>query len=202
LKKEALAVVSISILLFTVVVGFFFVNLASAQTSETIIINADGSIDPATALISTFDRVTYTFTGDIYAEIVVERNNIIIDGNEFFLQGNGNGRGIALYGRTNVTVRNTQIKNFACGIFLDSSSGNSLNGNKIINNGYGVWLGSSSSNKISSNNITANNATGVQLALSSSNVIDGNNISASDYGVWFDSSSSNNIFGNNVTSNE
>ena len=53
----------------------------------TIYILADGSVNPPTAPISTVDNVTYTFTDNIFDQIVVQRSNIIVDGNGYTLQG-------------------------------------------------------------------------------------------------------------------
>ena len=60
-------------------------NIQPVEALGTIYIRADGSIDPPTAPITTTDKVTYTFTGNISSHafndtIVVERNNIIING--------------------------------------------------------------------------------------------------------------------------
>ncbi len=56
--------------------------LSTQQLEEImgIYIRADGSIDPPTAPIKTLDNITYTLTNNVYGLIVVERNNIIIDG--------------------------------------------------------------------------------------------------------------------------
>ncbi len=63
-------------------------NIQPAEASGTIYIRADGNIDPPTAPISTLDNITYTLVEDIYDdEIVVQRSNIIIDGNEHELKG-------------------------------------------------------------------------------------------------------------------
>jgi len=204
----------------------FFVQ--PARATGTIYIRADGSIDPPTAPIQR-DGNAYTFTDNTNDSIVVERNNIVIDGNGYTLQGSGSGNGIYLSGRENVTVRNTQIKAFFYGIVLISSSNynsiignnitassgngirlysncnyNSVSGNNIINNGDGILLFAASSNSISGNNVTANNGGGIRLGWSSNyNSIIGNNIAAnSGNGIDFYSPSSyNSISGNNVTAN-
>ena len=74
-------------------------SIQPVEASGTIYIRADGSIDPSTALISTMDNVTYTFDDDIHNEIVVERGNIIIDGNDYTVQGTAlyDSRGIYLF---------------------------------------------------------------------------------------------------------
>lgn len=55
-------------------------NSYVVKASGTIYIRADGSVEGTTD-ISTVDNVTYIFTNDIYDSIVVERSNIIVDGN-------------------------------------------------------------------------------------------------------------------------
>ena len=64
----------------------------STWTGGTIYIRADGSIDPPDAPIITYDNVTYTLTDNITSSadgIVVERDNIILDGGGYTVQGVG-----------------------------------------------------------------------------------------------------------------
>ena len=83
-----------------------------------IYIRADGSIDPPTANIVSVDNVTYTFTDNIYSEIVVNRSSITIDGNGYKLQGAGTGRGFDLSLVSAVTIKNTHITGFLWGIYI------------------------------------------------------------------------------------
>jgi len=63
-------------------------DIQPAKASGTIYIRADGSVDPDTAPISTVGNVTYTFTDNIiYDEIVVEKNNTVVDGASYSVQG-------------------------------------------------------------------------------------------------------------------
>lgn len=96
--------------------------------SETIYIRADGSIDPPTANITSVDNITYTFTDNIYDSIVVERDNIVVDGAGYTVQGTGSGIGIDLTGRSNITLENVEVTNFCYGIYLHWSSNNTLSG--------------------------------------------------------------------------
>ncbi len=153
------------------------------KASETIYIRADGTIDPPTPLISTVDNITYTFNADINGPIVIERNNILVDGAGYTVTGSGSGNGITLASRSNVTVRNMTIKNFHYGFWLGSSSSNTLSGNNVAHNWYGFWLGSSSSNTLSGNNVTANRWYGIWLDYSSSNTLSGNNFIDNTYHV-------------------
>ena len=160
--------------------------------SPTIYIRADGSINPPTAPITTTDNVTYTFTGNINDSIVVERNNIIIDGTDCTLQGTRSGRGIDLSSRSNIKIKNTDIKNFFHGVYLDLSYNNTIYGNNITNNYAGVCLYSSSDNDIYGNEIT-NNIYGFSLHFSSNNrfyhnnfINNTNHVTLHDYSNFWD----------------
>ena len=208
-------------------------NIQPVKASGTIYIRADGSVDPPDAPITTLDNVTYTLTENITSSddgIFVERDNIIIDGNGYTVQGSGTfgSRGIILTGRSNVTIKNTRITTFHYGIttldiWIDwysygsisgnniannwagislSSSGNRVTENNIANNWDGIYLSSSSGYSISGNNITANNGWGIRLSFSSGNNISGNNITANGWaGIYLEFCSGNSISGNNIANN-
>ena len=106
----------------------------------TILIRADGSIDPPAAPISTHDGLTYTATDDIHGQLVVDRDGIVLDGGGHSLQGTGSGNGISIIGRTNVTVKNIRIQNFERGVHIVASSYNNISGNNNSYNGDGIIL--------------------------------------------------------------
>ena len=115
------------------------------EASGTIYIRADGSIDPVTANITSADSITYTLTDEMYDEIVVEKDDIVVDGEGHTVQGTGNGTGVDLSGRSNVTVKNMEIRAFETGIRLDDSSNNTVSANNVTSNEFGIVLYSSSS---------------------------------------------------------
>jgi len=201
MRKTVSRIILITLLMGMLTLAF---NLQPVKASGTIYIRANGSVDGTTS-IQTGDNVTYVVTANINDPIVVQRNNIIIDGKGYTLQGAWNGTGIDLSIRTNVTVQNATIKAFNYGIGLSSSSNNNtISGNNITNNAYGVELSySSNNNTISGNNITTNNYYGIGLSYSSNNnMISGNNITANiENGILLDQSLSNMISGNNITNN-
>jgi lysozyme len=182
LFRKSVSGILLFLLLVSTLTLAFKIRLVKAE-GGTIYIRADGSIDPPTAPISTFDNVTYTLTGNIISDadgIVVERSNIIIDGAGYTLQGTktGSHKGVNLDGRSNVTIKNTTITTFDNGIQLSGSSNNTISGNNITNNGEGIFLDSSSNNTLSGNNVTANNWDGIWLESSSNNnSISGNTFS-------------------------
>jgi len=207
-KKEASIIVFMLVLLTIGMLSLAFnIQPAKAEWTGTVYIRADGSIDPPDAPIITYDNITYTLTDNIVSDgdgIVVERDNIVVDGAGYTIQGTGSGKGIDLTGRSNVTIKNVEIKAFNWeSILLYYSSNNNISGNNITNNGYGIKVYYSSNNIITGNNITANNEHGIGLGFALNNRIYGNNITANNWaGIYFyDSSNNNTIIGNNVTNN-
>jgi parallel beta-helix repeat protein len=208
----------------------FNVKPAGADAA-TVYINSDGSVVPSSAPISSSDNITYTVTGNIsyptYNGIVVWRNNIVIDGNGYTVQGNQSGNGISLTGISNATIKNVNIQQFQYGIFLLGSNNNTVSGNNASANIYkGIYLYNSSgyntvsgnnvsanseygisldvfsnSNTVSGNTVTANNASGISLYSSNSNAVSGNIATANSYGILLDSSSNNTVSGNNASAN-
>jgi parallel beta-helix repeat protein len=198
--KKAVFLAFVLVLLSTAVAVRF---IRPVEAGGTIYIRADGSIEGTTD-ISTVDNVTYTFTANIFNQsVVVERDNIVVDGAGYTLQGTGANFsiGIDLSNRDNVTVKAMQIGSFQFGLYLNSSSGNSIYGNTITNNSN-IYLYSSSNNNITGNYVK-NNWNGIALWPSSNhNIISGNNITNNEIGISLDWSSNNIISGNTITNNE
>jgi len=192
------------VFVFFVAVFGVVLNVPVVWGSGTIYIRADGSIDPPTAPIISADNITYTFTDNISESIVIERNNIVVDGAGYTVQGAGSGTGIDLTYRVNATVKNTRVMNFTDGIRVYFSSGITLSGNTIISNSWhGIELYRSSNNILFSNNITGNGGVGiVGTEYSSSNNISSNQITKNSGGILLGSDSAGNTISiNNVTSN-
>jgi parallel beta-helix repeat protein len=215
-----------------VLLAFVFVLLSTATgvvfikpavAGATIYINPDGSVTGTDKIAQ--DGNVYTFTGNISDSLVVQRDNIVVDGAGYTLQGTPTITGIDLTGRSNVTIQNITIASFMYGIWLYESSNTTISGNKIASSLHagirldasnyssifgnnigglgdaGIVIASSSNyNSISGNNITNTNY-GISLYDSSSNIVSGNNITGiALYGMWLSYSSSNTISGNNIQS--
>jgi len=198
------------------------INVHKVEAPYPIIyIKADGSIDPSGANITSSDNVTYAFTDNINGSIVVQRSNIIVDGNGHTLNGSGiqrsniivdgnghtlNGSGSIMYGfnltsLSNVTIRNLNVMGFGYGIYLQSSILNIISENNITFNEGNIYLGNSSDNTITGNTIT-DGAEAIQLYASSNNTIAGNSMSDNNIGVWSRLNSTKNVIsGNNITAN-
>jgi parallel beta-helix repeat protein len=175
---------------------------------ETIHIQADGTIYPITAPIQR-DGDVYTLTGNINSDvdgIVVEKNDTILDGAGYTLQGTNSplSNGIYLSGSYNVTIRNMNIKAFESGILLDAySTYNNILGNIVEGNDYGIscWA-YADNNNIKGNNMTANNLAGIWIVGSSYNIISQNIIAGNNqYGMSLESSSNNTVFHNKFVDN-
>jgi hypothetical protein len=54
--------------------------IPAAEADETIYIRVDESTDTSSANITSVDNVTYTFTGDNYGSMVIEKDNIVVNG--------------------------------------------------------------------------------------------------------------------------
>lgn len=133
--------------------------------------------------------------------IVVERNNIVIDGAGYILQGTGGGTGINLTGRSNVTVKNIKVTKFYYGIYLYGSSNNTLSDNISSNNTYGIMLDCSTGNTLVGNTASNNHRDGIYLVYSEDNTLCGNTVSNNRYGIVLSESSNNRIFHNNFINN-
>jgi len=176
-------------------------NVQSAAASGDIYIRADGSIDPSTSPIQRNVNV-YTFTDNIDGQIVVQRDNIVINGAGHTLQGTGVETGIDLSNRTNVTIQNMVIKTFDDALYLHSSNQITISGTNITDSTDGIRVSDSSNNSIYENNITGNSYEGIYILASSSNTISENNITANTGdGVYLWGSSNNTIFENNISNN-
>lgn len=150
-RKIVSGIILILLLMSTVL--FLLPNLHQVK-AKTIYIRADGSIYPPYAPISTSDNITYVLTGDICDEIVIERDNIVIDGAGYTVFEIGGEIGIDLSGRNNVTVKNIIIKHFSYGIYSNNSSNIIIIENKFENNSKSIWLRDSQNSTISKNSIT------------------------------------------------
>jgi parallel beta-helix repeat protein len=174
--------------------------------SAIIYIQADGSVEPSTAPIQR-NGDHYTLTDNIYTNatmgIVIERDDVMLDGAGYTIQGIGNYTGIYMSGKNNVTIKNLGIEAFGVGIYAYSCSNTTLAGNNITNNQAGIFLYFGFNDTIAENDMTNNFYIGMWTAYCSGTSVSGNNITLNGQGIELYSSSNNNVIsGNNVTTNE
>ena len=163
--KRIVSGIMLTLLLISTLVLTF--NVQPVKAIQTIYISADGSIDPPSAPIQRNENL-YALTSNIiitspYSDgIVVLKDNIMIDGAGYTLQCRG-GKGIDLSGRTNVTVRNMEIRGFGTGVYLGSSARNNIIQNNMTGGSYGIYTESSLNNTITGNNIRNASWSGIWL---------------------------------------
>jgi len=150
-----------------------------ARASGTIYIRTDGSIDPPTANITRSGNIYY-FTDDNFDAIVVERSDIVIDGEGHFLH----------------------IINFWSGIHVIEASNCRVVGNNITNTGatinHGVFIKNSSGTTVTENRVIGKFEWGVRLSFSSYNEISGNTINGMTGGVGIQYSPHNQVLMNTI----
>jgi len=216
---------TITLLTLTIIMlNILFPYTRTVYADSTIYIRSDGSIDPSTAPIQRVGN-TYTFTADINDRIIIERDNIILNGNSYKLVGAGASYGIYFENRNNVTIRNVYITGFKYGIYLKLSTNCKIDCNWLDSNELGgIWIGESTNNEITNNaiiysyagilltwsnntnivanNVVRNNQLGLLLIVSNNNIIRDNVISKSSIGgIYLDRSHNNLIYHNNMLSN-
>lgn len=203
--KKALALSLVLICLLSLVL--ILTSPVKAQEPLNLTINPEGSVEPNTNLLERNGN-TYTFNGDIFGTILVQTNNIVIDGAGHALQANGDTLvGINIEGRSNVTVKNVVIQGFLgrTGILVTSSNNSIISKNNLKENLIGIEItGLSSNNRIVENNLL-NNTSGIELesaVAGSNNIISGNNVTNNDVGITLTYFTNTNVFGNTLTDNK
>jgi len=193
------------LMLFLSVVLVSLPQIGVVKAESTIYIRADGTVE-GTDKIQQNGNV-YTFTDNIVNQsIIVEKDNIVVDGAGYTLEGDGTIESIWLENRSNVTIKNMQITHFGAGIkIMGNCKNNSIIGNNITDIGHetagnGIWVTfGASDNTISGNNLT-NNYVGIFVYMGGGNIISENYITANGLGVWI-SGGSNRIIRNDIINN-
>ena len=169
------------------------------ENTATIYIRPDGSVDPSTAPIQR-DGDIYSFSDNIHDTITVQRDNIVIDGNGFTLQGGL--FGFYLISRSGVTIKNVIIKGWLNGILLVWSPNNKFSENTVSNNRIGICVSYDSDEcTISENTVTSNDLYGIFLRDSRKCIITRNSVTNMNYGVFLDLSDQTTVVGNTVSGN-
>jgi len=171
--KKITTIVTLLLIFSFMLVSVSEIGIVKAQS--TIYITVDGTVEGTDKIQR--DENVYTFTDNINDSIAVEKDDVVIDGAGYSLQGNGSRFGIDISERSNVIVKNMQIDNFHYGIYIENSLNIFVTGNSITNNTYGIDLVSSSkNNSISRNYIASNEVFGIRLYGCPENDILENNI--------------------------
>jgi len=208
--KGTFATVIISILL----IGLIAPLIGNTAKADPIMvyIRADGSIDPASAPITTSDSTTYTLTDNFNGSIIVQKDNIVFDGSNHVVNGFNviedlyNEYGIVLSNVTGVTIKNTMLMNSYDAIYLNQSSNSQIINNTIYDVGYGIRLYGMDEYQPYNNTISANNITacyqGIILYNTINNTIVANTLQRNTYGLYINEAYNNTIYHNDFVNSQ
>jgi parallel beta-helix repeat protein len=199
MKRKAVPGIMLMLLATSMTILTFNVRIAVAQ--ETIYIRSDGSVDPPTAPITRAGNI-YTFTANISKPMVIQKDNIVMDGNGYTLLGSEESYGFSLDNRSNVTIRKTRVTGYNYGVHMNVSRSNTVTESLLENNVLsGVWLESSTKTNITNNDM-ANNYCGILLTWSDNNNITSNAVKNNPFGIWILGSSGNTVKNNTIADND
>src|SRR5208337_2206002 len=177
-KKTLIATVIVSALLISTLFSARPINsqLQGAQIS----ILANGSVVGTNKIHQSGN--TYTLRGNLNASIIIDKDNILLNGAGFTLQGLGNltaenETAISLTGITNDIIENLNLTGFNTGISLYNCSNCIISGDKIYGtNSVGIALTNSWNIWIKQNDIETTQGYGVYLYFSNNSLVSKNRI--------------------------
>jgi len=152
----------------------------------TIHIRSDGSVDPSGVNITRSGN-NYTLTGDIYGNIVLERDGINLDGNGFTLRGDRTKRLITGSNRKDIHIKNFTVTNGTNGFeFYECENLKISNCTIEYNSNIGIFLSFITNGTIERNTILNNDYSGIYSISNKGLALRYNNISYNVYsGIWF-----------------
>ena len=201
MKKPAVALTLVAGLLFSVLAGSQLVNFSAANffpdpgpDLPRIYIRANGNVEPATAPIEKAGNI-YRFTSNIALQtIVIQRDNIVLDGSNYLIEGNKSWMGLAprwgdsgnngviISAQNNINITNLNIEKFTAGVRITGSSHINIVSNSfkeetsVFETPSGIIIEASSQVLIENNNFT--NINGPAIVCNGTNVtIRGNSLS-------------------------
>src|SRR3989344_2782811 len=102
-----------------------------------------------------FDTRVCVLSVNVNETIQIDSDNITLDGNSFTLLGSHTGSGVYLNGRSGVTVRNMQIRDFTYAISVYNSNNILIENNNFVNVANGaITLSNSHASVITGNTVT------------------------------------------------
>jgi parallel beta-helix repeat protein len=207
------------VVLVLLVTGMLMVALKiqTVRAEGTFVtINADGGISPPTAPIKTFDNVTYVLVDNVNESIIVQRSNIVMDGNGYTLTpASEDNCAFNLTNVDNVTITNTTLTTLPYSVTLNDQNipgfllVNTNDSELISNNIAGDWMNNPYKYAISltscfginiSNNIVTGTTIGIDLTSSDNNVVFNNHLGQGAFdGIGLYSSNNNTLNKNYVS---
>lgn len=202
--KNRLILLTLAFLLLGMAV---FVNQIQkvGAVPANIYIRSDGRVDPPTTNITNVNNVTYTLTSDIvtdFSAIIVERDNIIIDGAGHTVLTVNKWNGVDVRNRSNVTIKNFNITNCTHGIFIDAATLITIDNCTFTGNDDAIMIGYSGADNctITHNNVTGQN-NGLSLDSTSDTMISGNTVQGCGYAIILNGGVNVTVQNNLITGN-
>lgn len=191
--------INLALIMFAAFIVAIPSKLFATSDSSVIYIRPDGSVEPVGAPIEHIGDL-YRLTDNFTAVILVQKDNVVIDGNGCWIEGNGAGYGFDLTSRSNITITNCTIENFLVGIHAYFSTDIFVINNHIkLNIGDGLQMISSNRSSIIDNDFTSNSKA-ISLNWSPNSNLSGNIVSNNYAGILVTSSTvtmkNNTIIGN------
>jgi parallel beta-helix repeat protein len=171
-------------LTFFLVLCLVFVTLPcieAVEASGTVYIRSDGTVEGTDKIQC--DGNVYTFTDDIYGSLIVEMDDVVVDGAGHSIEGQHNnqaqspeGNGIIVESQSKVTIRDVTVRYFMYGVCINRSSETHITESRITSNSRGIVIEHSSDSIIRECQITSNYDVGVYVFKSSSTNIQNNTV--------------------------
>ncbi len=170
-----------------------------AQYYGDIFIRADGTVEGTDNILRSED--VYTFSGNVFGHLSVQRNNVVVDGQGYTLKEPGNTSiNIVLSKRSNVTIKNITIES-GWGTLFDTCDNIKISGLKISNiYGAGINLWGTTGSTVEGNMVT-NSTKGFILFNARNNIIRNNTLADNGVGIEIQSSTSGSTLRNNHLNN-
>lgn len=193
--KKVLAILLMLCLTLTIGFNFCKANPYGPPQITSIYIKSDGSVAPTNSPLKNVGGNQYLLTenlsGVVYSQfnrsmynIVIEKDNVFLDGANHTIEGLGS-LGIEIVYRNNVTIKNIALSSFGTGIEIWCSSNINITDCSIFSGERGVTI-SNSSNVVIAENIFADNRfqTAIEMKYSNSSIIYGNKLSCIPADGW------------------
>ena len=143
----------------------------------------------------------YVYSGTYYEVLAINKTlDLIGENRDTTVIDGGWGIYVVDVSSDRVMISGFTVQNSFFGIYLESSSNNTIIGNTASDSSYGIILTDSSNNTVTDNN-ASNNGIGITLDTSRNNIVTGNTASNNNYGILLTESSNNTLMGNTANSN-
>jgi parallel beta-helix repeat protein len=213
-KKAYLKTISIICIIFASLLFNLVWSNGQQNNSDLISITPDGNI-VGTEKIERNGN-TYTLQGNIDSMVVIQKDNIVLDGAGFAILGSDkiikqgdfnqfsgtkNETAISIKDRTNITIKNVSITGYKIGVEIYKSSSIIVSGCRFNQDDNPFYIESSSNNWITNNEITTISFCAFKLQSSDCNFISKNDVQNSS-GIIIVYGSNNLIAQNNFTNGD